>query len=504
MASRKVLGVETEYGIVARGLDVTAMTASSLLVNAFSDDGLALRAWDFAGERPDVDAREGWTPEADYPEVEVLMANSVLSNGARYYVDHAHPEMSTPECTSPRQVVVYDVAGEEIIRESMRRGNERLGRAGELVVHKNNSDGKGNSYGCHENYLVPRSLPFGRMASAMTTHFVTRQVFCGSGKVGVECPREGEKRPVFQISQRADFFEETIGLETTVRRPIINTRDEPHADPEKYRRLHVIAGDANMSQVATYLKVGTTALLLAALEDGALDWPELSDPVRDIRTVSHDPSLAATVQCESGARLTAVEVQFALLESVKKWFTAGVEDPIGGCAADIIERWEQVLVWLEGGHPSAGRWVDWVAKRRLVEGVAERAALPWDHAKLRAVDLQYHDMRPDRCLAARAGLERLVSDDEVVAAMGEPPSTTRAYFRGECIRRWPAAVVSANWDGIVFDTGGPAYQRVPMSDPLKGTREMVGDIMERAGSVEALLENLGADNVEDVVDEPGW
>ena len=504
MASRKVLGVETEYGIVARGLDVTAMTASSLLVNAFSDDGLALRAWDFAGERPDMDARDGWTPEADYPEVEVLMANSVLSNGARYYVDHAHPEMSTPECTSPREVVIYDVAGEEIIRESMRRGNERLGRAGELVVHKNNSDGKGNSYGCHENYLVPRSLPFGRMASAMVAHFVTRQVFSGSGKVGVECPRDGELRPPFQISQRADFFEEIVGLETTVRRPIINTRDEPHADPEKYRRLHVIAGDANMSQVATYLKVGTTALLLAALEDGALEWPELSDPVRDIRAVSHAPDLTATVETTTGDRLTALEVQFSLLESTKNWFAAGVEDPIGGCAPDVLARWEQVLTWLERDDAAAERWVDWVAKRRIVEGVASRAGLPWDHPRLRAVDLQYHDMRPDRCLAARAGLERLVSDEEVKAAMSRAPSTTRAFFRGECIKKWPEAVVSANWDGIVFDIGGPAYQRVPMPDPLKGTREMVGDLIGRAESVESLLDSLGAGIVEEVVDEPGW
>ncbi|MEY2967089.1 MAG: Pup deamidase, partial [Actinomycetota bacterium] len=242
MAHAKVIGVETEYGIVARGIDITPMTASSLLVNAFSDDGLTLRAWDFASEQPAVDARDGWRPEADYPEVEVLMANSVLSNGARYYVDHAHPEMSTPECASPLDVVLYDRAGEEIIRESMRRANQRLGRAGELIAHKNNSDGKGNSYGCHENYLVPRFVPFGQIASAMTAHFVSRQIFCGAGKVGVELAREGEARPSFQLSQRADFFEEVVGLETTVRRPIINTRDEPHADPERWRRLHVIAG----------------------------------------------------------------------------------------------------------------------------------------------------------------------------------------------------------------------------------------------------------------------
>jgi proteasome accessory factor A len=504
MARAKVIGVETEYGIVARGIDVTPMTASSLLVNAFSDDGLSLRAWDFASEQPAVDARDGWRPEADYPEVEVLMANSVLSNGARYYVDHAHPEMSTPECASPLDVVLYDRAGEEIIRESMRRANQRLGRAGELIAHKNNSDGKGNSYGCHENYLVPRGVPFGQIASAMTAHFVSRQIFCGAGKVGVELAREGETRPGFQLSQRADFFEEAVGLETTVRRPIINTRDEPHADPERWRRLHVIAGDANMSEVATYLKVGTTALVLSALEDGDLDWAELADPVAAIRSVSHDTSLSQTIATTDGGCVTALDLQWGLLESVVGWFERGVEDPIGGCARDVLQRWEIVLGWLESNDRRAARWVDWVAKKRIVGAVAERHGLDGDHPKLRAVDLQYHDMRNDRCLALRAGLDRLVDEGDVARAVFDAPRSTRAYFRGECIKRWPEAVVSANWDGIVFDTGGPAFQRVPTLDPLKGTHEMVGSLLDGATTVVDLLDSLGAGEVEDIVHEPGW
>lgn len=505
MALTKVIGIETEYGIVARGIEVSPMTASSLLVNAYSDDGLTLRAWDFAGEHPDVDARDGWRPEADYPEVEILMANTVLTNGARYYVDHAHPEMSTPECTSPLDVVLYDRAGEEIVRESMRRGNERLGQAGELIVHKNNSDGKGNSYGCHENYLVPRSVPFGRMASLMTVHFVTRQIYCGAGKVGVEVPREGETRPAYQLSQRADFFEEVVGLETTVRRPIINTRDEPHADPDVYRRLHVIAGDANMSEVATYLKVGTTALLLSALEDGAIEWGELSDPVRDIRGISHDPSLTATVELNDGRRVTALDVQWELLASVTRWMQVGAADPIGGCAPDVLKRWEQVLTWLSrDDRTAAARWVDWIAKKRVIDAMIERDGLAWDHARLRAIDLQYHDMRPERCLAARVGLERLVSDEAVRDAMASAPEGTRAYFRGECIKRWPSSVVSANWDGIVFDCGGPALQRVPMVNPLKGTRALTEELFESASDVSDLLDRLGSGAVEDVVVEPGW
>jgi len=508
MSLPKICGIETEYGILARGLDITPMTASSLLVNAFSDDGLSLRAWDFADETPAADARGGWRPEADYPEVDVLMSNSVLTNGARYYVDHAHPEVSTPECVSPLQVVLYDRAAEEIIRDSLRRANDRLGSAGELIAHKNNSDGKGNSYGCHENYLVDRMLPFGRLASLVTTHLVTRQVFCGSGKVGVECPREGEPRPAFQISQRADFFEEPVGLETTVRRPIVNTRDEPHADPERYRRLHVIAGDANMSEVATYLKVGTTALLLAVMEalgtdPSAEEWPVLLDPVTAVRKVSHDPGLTATIETTRGSA-TALEVQWMLHSVVRRWLDAGAEDPIGGCADDVMDRWATVLGWLESDDPRSAKWVDWVAKRRIVEGVAARSRLDSDHARLRAVDLQYHDMRTHKNLAARAGLETLVEIDAVRTAMTVPPSETRAFFRGECIRRWPDRVVSANWDSIVFDSGEPALQRVPMMDPLKGTRAHVGDLLDSVDDVPGLLAALGSAAVEDVVFDPGW
>lgn len=505
---QKICGIETEYGILARGIDVTPMTASSLLVNAYSEEGLSLRAWDFADETPAMDARGGWRPEADYPEVDVLMANSVLTNGARYYVDHAHPEVSTPECSNPLEVVLYDRAAEEIVKDSLRRANARLGSAGELIAHKNNSDGKGNSYGCHENYLVDRGLPFGLLASLITAHLVTRQIFCGAGKVGVECPREGEVRPAFQISQRADFFEEPVGLETTVRRPIVNTRDEPHADPERYRRLHVIAGDANMSEVATYLKVGTTALLLAVMESSSgtgspAGWPTLEDPVRAIRAVSHDPSLGAVVLTNTG-RATALEIQWMLLDIAEKWLASSDGDPLGECGPDVLTRWRTVLTWLESGDARASRWVDWLAKRRIVEGLAERDSIGVDHPRLLAVDLQYHDMRPGKNLAARAGLETLVDPQDVRRAMNEPPAGTRAFFRGECIRRWPDRVVSANWDSIVFDSGEPALQRVPMMDPLKGTRRHVGELLDSVRDVPGLLAALGAGAVEDVVFDPGW
>src|SRR6478609_9105763 len=264
MAIPKVCGIETEYGILVRGADNNPVSASSLLINAYLSSTNRKVTWDFEDERPGNDARGFSVDDLLAPEVETSLVNAVLTNGARYYVDHAHPEISSPEVTTALDAVRFDRAAEEIIRASVAAANAQLAqglgtvRGTEIVVYKNNSDGKGNSYGCHENYLLARSTPFGRLASQITPHFVTRQVYCGAGKVGTEVPGVDNDAVPFQLSQRADFFEEEIGLETTLKRPIVNTRDEPHADAQKYRRLHVIVGDANMSEVATYLKVGTT------------------------------------------------------------------------------------------------------------------------------------------------------------------------------------------------------------------------------------------------------
>ncbi|MFM8906861.1 MAG: proteasome accessory factor PafA2 family protein, partial [Actinomycetota bacterium] len=320
MAIPKVCGIETEYGIVVRNAEYNAVTASSLLINAFLGRSNTRTAWDFFDEQPGNDARGLLLGEILAPEVETHLVNTVLTNGARYYVDHAHPECSTPECRTPSEVVRYDRAAEEILRLSMERALALLPAGGEIVVYKNNSDGKGNSYGCHENYLVDRAVPFGRLVNQITPHFVTRQVFTGAGKVGCESPGSMPGDIAYQLSQRADFFEEEVGLETTLKRPIVNTRDEPHCDPAKYRRLHVIVGDANMSEVATFLKVGTTAIVLAMIEDDALgDDLTLAHPVTAIRQVSNDPSLRATIALGNGKRATALEVQWRLLERARSW-----------------------------------------------------------------------------------------------------------------------------------------------------------------------------------------
>ncbi|MHB1129015.1 MAG: proteasome accessory factor PafA2 family protein, partial [Ilumatobacteraceae bacterium] len=363
----------------------------------------------------------------------------------------------------------------------------------EVIIYKNNSDGKGNSYGCHENYLVARDTPFGRLVSEITPHFVTRQIFCGAGKVGCESPAVGHSDISFQISQRADFFEEEVGLETTLKRPIVNTRDEPHCDSTKYRRLHVIVGDANMSEIATFLKVGTTALVLSMIEDGVLSHlPFLANPVPAIRQVSHDPSLQASLLLSNGKRATALEIQWSLFEAAQKYaMTHGLESVHNEIGERVLTEWEQVLSGLEHDIESVADVVDWVAKKRIVTGYAQRHSLPSNDPRLKAIDLQYHDLRIHRSLASRAGLRTMVDERSALQAMTEPPNTTRAYFRGTCLQRWPDSIVAANWDSMVFDIGLDALQRVPMMEPLRGTRKLTEKLFAECSTPAELIIRLG-------------
>ena len=421
------------------------------------------------------------------------MVNTVLTNGARYYVDHAHPEISTPECRFASEALLFDRAGEEIVRQSMATAKTLLPKGAELVVYKNNSDGKGNSYGCHENYLLSRATPFGEMARLITSHFVTRQIFCGAGKVGSEFEGMPSSSVAYQISQRADFFEEEIGLETTLKRPIVNTRDEPHCDPSKYRRLHVIVGDANMSEVATFLKLGTTAILLAMIEDRQLDDDLLlATPVAAIRQVSHDPTLRQKILLESGKTLTALELQEILCERAERYATQfGLESVGDEDGKLILRRWREVIEGLKEDPLSQSHIVDWVAKKRIIDGMSERHNLRNNDPRLKAIDLQYHDMRREKCLALRANLETMVNDADVLRAIDTPPDTTRAYFRGMCLKKWPSDVVAANWDSIVFDIGKEPLRRVPMMEPLRGTKAMTEHLFEQCQSPVELVAMLG-------------
>lgn len=493
VAIPKVCGIETEYGIVVKDADLNAVTASSTLINAFLGRTETRTAWDFFDEQPGNDARGLLLGEILAPEVETHLVNTVLTNGARYYVDHAHPECSTPECRTTSEVVLYDRAAEEIMRRSMARAKAILPDGGEIVVYKNNSDGKGNSYGCHENFLVDRAVPFGRLVSQITPHFVTRQVFAGAGKVGCESPGAVPGDIEFQLSQRADFFEEEVGLETTLKRPIVNTRDEPHCDPTKYRRLHVIVGDANMSEVATFLKVGTTAIVLSMIEDEAIgDDLILAHPVTAIRQVSNDPSLRASVAMANGKRMSALDIQWQLLERARSWADRyGLDSVTVDDGKRVLEEWENVLTGLESDPLSVANVVDWVAKKRLVDGYAERHSLEPTDARLKVIDFQYSDLRSERSLAARCELRTLVDADAVERAIDTPPDSTRAFFRGTCLSRFAADIVAANWDSIVFDIGMDPLRRVPMMEPLRGTRQLTGELLASCSSAAELIARLG-------------
>ncbi len=499
MAVHKVIGVETEFGIVHRGAgESNPVTASSLLINAYLGDLQREQqagpkvGWDFEDESPGTDAR-GPVGPATPPVVETHLVNAVLTNGARYYVDHAHPECSTPECADARSVVVYDRAAEQILQRSIVAANRTLPEGQELVVHKNNSDGKGNSYGCHENYLMARSVPFGKVVTHATAHFISRQLFTGSGKVGSEAPGLGVREVPYQLTQRADFFEAEVGLETTLKRPIVNTRDEPHADAQKYRRLHVIAGDANCSETATFLKVGSTAIVLAMVEDDALPKTfTFASPVQAMRQVSYDLTLERPLDLADGTTITALDVQWELFDRARKWAADRGLDAVGGEVGEaVLDTWEEILSGLEADPATLADRIDWVAKQRILEGYRERHGLGWDDRRVAALALQYHDVRPERSLAARAGLRRLTTDAEVTRAMTEPPDDTRAYFRGRCLQRWASQVVAANWDSIVFDVGQDALRRVPMMEPLRGTRAHVGTLVDESATPAELLARLG-------------
>ena len=500
MALAKVLGIETEYGIVVTGArDANPSQSSSLLVNAYvqslgrGSNQKSRVSWDFDDEMPGNDAR-GWSSGGSMPpEVETHLVNAVLTNGARFYVDHAHPEYSSPECRDALSATLFDKAGERVMLRAMAAAKDALPPGQEIVVYKNNSDGKGNSYGTHENYLMDRRLPFPHIINNLIPFFVTRQVFCGAGKVGAELP--GSSEVTYQISQRADFFEEEVGLETTLKRPIINTRDEPHADSKKYRRLHVIVGDANMSEVATYLKLGTTSIVLSMIEDGVFKDQNFGivDPVLALRRISHDPSLKQTVQLHDGRRMTAIELQWEYLRLATEWADSEGLESIGEAVGkDILARWETVLQGLETDPLGVAHWVDWVAKGRLIDGYRDRHGCDWKDARLRVIDLQFHDLRPEKSLSLRVNSETLLDEAAIEEAVTEPPRETRAYFRGKCLQRFASSVASANWDSMVFDLGTDPLRRVPMMEPLKGTAAMVDSLLEGCVTPAELLARLGA------------
>jgi proteasome accessory factor PafA2 len=505
MSVHRIMGLETEYGIAVPGHPhVNAMITSSQIVNAY---GRSLRhesghrtRWNYAEESPLRDARGYDMSRADADpslltdDDDLGLANVILPNGARLYVDHAHPEYSTPEVTNPKDAVLWDRAGLAIMQQAMAYAAQDPS-AFPMQLYKNNTDNKGASYGCHENYLMRRETPFADIVRILTPFFLSRQIVVGAGRVGLG---QMGQTAGFQISQRADYFETEVGLETTLKRPIINTRDEPHADPELHRRLHVIIGDANLSEVSTYLKMGITAIVLAMIEQEwfGSDVPIPKDPVRDLHAVSHDPTLQAKVELLDGSSWTALDLQYWFHEQAMKFCARTSDNDIDVQTQDVLNRWIEVLGYLETDPSRAAHLVDWVAKLNLLEAYRDREDLSWDSAKLELIDLQYSDVRSQRGLAfileRRGQLERLTTDADVAHAVANPPTDTRAYFRGTCISRFPDHIAAASWDSLVFDIPGQASLiRVPTLDPHRGTYAHTSHLFTQSPTAQALLDKLG-------------
>ncbi|WP_281268295.1 depupylase/deamidase Dop [Arthrobacter livingstonensis] len=520
------MGAETEYGIHTPGTNTfNATWLSTQVVHAYSrETGHRAAAggetrWDYTDEDPLADAR-GWAvprsqadpsqltdvePELTAAQIALeggetlepsgpLMMNMVLGNGARLYVDHAHPEYSSPEVTNPLDAVRWDAAGDLVALAAVRRIAATPGLPA-INLYKNNTDNKSVSYGSHENYLMPRAVPFNAIVAGLTPFFATRALICGAGRVGRGQDGAGTG---FQISQRADFFEAEVGLETTIRRPIINTRDEPHATSEKYRRLHVIIGDANLSQVSNYLKFGTTALVLDMIEHGTCPELQLADPVATLQDVSHDWELARTHLLSNGRRIRALDIQWRYFKAATAHAAAnGSSDPDtgDGHTAAVLQRWEQVLNGLGTDPMALAPQLEWVAKLNLLQQYRARDALAWNDPRLGLIDLQWSDIRPEKGLYYKllqlGKMERLVSDESIARAAQQPPEDTRAYFRGQCIQRYGANVVGASWDSVIFELPNQRrLQRIPTKEPLRGTKELTGALFETSPDAATFLGRL--------------
>ncbi|PLS28937.1 depupylase/deamidase Dop [Bifidobacterium parmae] len=552
MTVRRVMGTETEYAVSQPGVAYYQPVKLSFdVVGAAADDATRHIRWDYRQEDPVNDARGTRLDRAaarpdmltDAPQLNIT--NVIAPNGGRIYVDHAHPEYSAPETTDPFQALLYDHAGDRLMLAAARAASaadpEPEASGHPVVLHRNNVDGKGASWGTHENYMMRRDVPFADVAALMTAHFVSRQIWAGSGRVGIG---EASETPGFQLSQRADTIHAKIGLQTTFDRPIINTRDESHSTGA-FRRLHVIVGDANRMDVPQALKLGVTSILLWTLEhareagydlDALLGSLQLADPVEAMHTVSHDLTLTAALPLETGGTTTAWLMQVALRRAVYEVAAATLGTDTKGEPAwedretrNIMAMWGQALADTAAIRHAdddtrltmkaeAGR-VEWLLKWQLLEKLrrkiarATRAtdttgtgAASWADARLAAVDLSWAALDPAKSvfarLAAAGSVERLVDDDALDRAAHNPPETTRAWLRAALVRTFPADVVAASWShltvrkpaaGVGDDATGVRpgdLVSLDMSDPLAFRKENVETALAEADDAASLIERL--------------
>src|SRR5213079_75269 len=475
---KRVFGLETEYGITLSGAESVDVVAESIeLVRRYTENG-ALMKWDYELEDPHLDAR-GFrarellqdTDESAYYQIdkrrplsfEEIKSDLVLSNGARFYNDHAHPEYSTPECTTLQQIVAQDKAGERILAECARRRNQKLPSGFEVRLYKNNTDFAGHSYGCHDNYLMSRDIAWDRIVAGILPFLITRQTFAGAGKMGIEAESGSGEPGVYQISQRADFFSVLVRIDTMNHRPLINTRDEPHVDASRYRRFHVILGDSNMSEWATALKVGTTALVLDLIERGQAPQLEIAQPIDANKSISRDQNYDWIIELKDGRKISAIEVQRIYLRAAAKVETGSPNPPSPGYGATgedrqwILQEWENVLNDLERDVMTTRDRVDWAAKKFLLGALQEEEKLSWSDPWLQSIDLEYHNVDLESGLyyelARQESFRRLVKEAEIKTAIFTPLETTRAFFRGRSVARFNDQIASIQWDELVFANG---------------------------------------------------
>ena len=446
LLERRIFGLENEYGITATSRGQRRLS-------------------------PDEAARYLFSRVVSWGR----SSNVFLANGARLYLDvGSHPEYATPECDSLLDLVTHDKAGERILEQLVASAEQRLREEGircSVFVLKNNTDSAGNSYGCHENYLTSRRDDIGHYAEVLIPFLVSRQIYAGAGKV-LQTARGAQ----FCIAQRAEHIWEGVSSATTRSRPIINTRDEPLGDAERYRRLHVIVGDSNMSEYTTFLKVGATAVLLRMLEDPSVVLRDmtLENPIRAIRDISHDLTCTRKVRLANGREVSALDIQSEYLQRALRYADQKGLPPLEQRALDM---WEHCVTTLADDPLKLETEVDWVIKHRLIHAYREKHDLPLSHARVALVDLQYHDVNRARGLfyklQAKGMVERLCTDEAIDEAVETPPQTTRARLRGEFIRKAKERKRDYTVDWVHLKLNDQAQRTVLCKDPFKSRDERV-------------------------------
>jgi Pup amidohydrolase len=489
-----LFGIETEYGIAVEGAEASALVAASRdVVKSFR--GRFAAPWNYRAEDPRNDVRgfhveklsqDATDAQFDRPADRVHSptedrCDRVLENGARFYNDHGHPEYATPECADLRSLVAHDKAGERIVLEAARTYAEAAGKS--VGIFKNNTDFHGASYGTHESYVLKRGVPWDDVVRTLAPFLATRIIYAGAGKVGIE--ERGAVWCDYQISQRADFFSVLQSVDTLANRPLVNTRDEPHGDPRRARRLHVIAGDANMSEYATALRVGALNCVVALLETGWTTPVELRDPIRAIKSISRDATYKWLVEDTDGGTLSAVDVQRCYLRAAQELQLPGSEW--------ILAEWQATLDALESDPLSLHDRLDWVAKKLLLDDFAESENLQWhrDASTLQSLDLAYHDVDPDLSLyyglVQSEMMQTLVDEGEITLAQTHAPQFTRAALRGAFVRRFAGNIKAISWGAIIAEENGERLNiRLPKSADFPALVEQIENAASLRQAVAAL------------------